>query len=387
MAKATPLQLTTDERNHLESIVRTRTLQAQVVTRARILILKADGESVDAIADKVSLNRNSVLLCLKKYKAGGIENAIYDAPGRGRNAEITDEEKSWIINVACQKPADFGYAAETWTYSKLTAHINATAERAGYTRLSTITKPCVKNILDAAEIKPFRIKYYCEKRDPDFDEKMHQVLVVYKQVEMLFDEDGNLYIPAGEQDVHTVSYDEKPGIQAIVRTAPDLPPTKKNGTIMRDGEYKRLGTVSLLAGIDLLTGEAIPLVRDTHNSDDFIDFLKILNNRYPEGDTIQLILDNHTVHTSKKVKQFLETMMPGRFKFIFTPKHGSWLNMIEGFFGKMTKQMLRGIRVSTKQELIDRIYKYFDEVNATPVVYHWKYKMEDFEPLAIGIAN
>lgn len=387
MAKATPLQLTTDERNHLESIVRTRTLQAQVVTRARILILKADGESVDAIADKVSLNRNSVLLCLKKYKAGGIENAIYDAPGRGRNAEITDEEKSWIINIACQKPADFGYAAETWTYSKLTAHINATAEKAGYTRLSTITKPCVKNILDAAEIKPFRIKYYCEKRDPDFDEKMHQVLVVYKQVEMLFDEDGNLYIPAGEQDVHTVSYDEKPEIQAIARTAPDLPPTKKNGTIMRDGEYKRLGTVSLLAGIDLLTGEAIPLVRDTHNSDDFIDFLKILNNRYPEGDTIQLVLDNHTVHTSKKVKQFLETMMPGRFKFIFTPKHGSWLNMIEGFFGKMTKQMLRGIRVSTKQELIDRIYKYFDEVNATPVVYHWKYKMEDFEPLAIGIAN
>ena len=377
MAKARPLLLSTEERNQLEAITRTRTLQAQVVSRARILLLKADGESVDTIAEKVDLNRNSVLLCLKKYNVGGIENAIYDAPGRGRNAEITDEEKSWIISIACQKPVELGYSAETWTYSRLTKHINSTAESAGYTRLSTITKTSVKNILDAAEIKPFRIQYYCENRDPEFEAKMHQVLVVYKQVELLFDENGELFIPAGEQDIHTVSYDENPGIQATATTSPDLKANREIGTIKRDYEYKRLGTVSLLAAIDLLTGEAIPLVRDTHNSDDFIDFLKILNERYPEGDTIQVILDNHSVHTSKKVKQFLSTI-PGRFVFIFTPKHGSWLNMIEGFFGKMTRQMLRGIRVSSKEELVERIYKYFDEVNETPVVYHWKYRMDEF---------
>lgn len=377
MAKAKPLILSAEERSQLEAITRTRTLQAQVVSRARILLLKADGDSVDSIAEKVDLNRNSVLLCLKKFKAGGIENAIFDAPGRGRHAEITDEEKSWIINTACQKPVELGYSAETWTYSRLTRHINDTAESAGYTRLSTITKTSIKNILDAAEIKPFRIQYYCEKRDPDFESKMHQVLLVYKQIELLFDEYGELYIPAGEQDIHTVSYDEKPGIQAIAATSPDLKPNKTNGTIKRDYEYKRLGTISLLAGIDLLTGEAIPLVRDTHNSDDFIDFLKILNERYAAGDTIQIILDNHSVHTSKKVRQFLSTM-PGRFIFVFTPKHGSWLNMIEGFFGKMTRQMLKGIRVSTKQELVDRIYQYFDEVNETPVVYHWKYRLDEF---------
>lgn len=377
MAKAKPLTLSTEERSQLETITRTRTLQAQVVSRARILLLKADGHSVDSIAEKVDLNRNSVLLCLKKFKAGGIENAIFDAPGRGRNAEITDEEKSWIINIACQKPVDLGYSAETWTYSKLTKHINDTAESAGYIRLSTITKTSIKNILDAAEIKPFRIQYYCENRDPDFEAKMHQVLLVYKQIELLFDENGELYIPAGEQDVHTVSYDEKPGIQAIATTSPDLKPNKENGTIKRDYEYKRLGTISLLAAIDLLTGEAIPLVRNTHNSDDFIDFLKLLDERYAAGDTIQIILDNHSVHTSKKVKQFLSTM-PGRFVFVFTPKHGSWLNMIEGFFGKMTRQMLKGIRVSSKQELVDRIYQYFDEVNETPVVYHWKYRMDEF---------
>ena len=385
MAKAKPLVLSSEDHKWLETIVRTRTLQAQVVTRARILLLKEAGDSVDVIAEKVDLNRNSVLLCLKKYKAGGVENAIYDAPGRGRNAQITDDEKAWIINVACQKPKEYGYAAETWTYAKLTEHINKTAENAGYTRLSTITKTSIKNILDAAKIKPVRIQYYCENRDPEFESKMHQVLYVYKQIEMLFDENGELYIPAGEQDIHTVSYDEKPGIQAIATTAPDLPPDSNHGAIKRDYEYKRLGTISLLAAIDLLTGEAIPLVRDTHKSDDFIDFLKILNERYPQGDTIQVILDNHSVHTCKKVQQFLATM-PGRFVFIFTPKHGSWLNMIEGFFGKMTRQMLRGIRVSTKQELVDRIYKYFDEVNETPVVYHWKYKMDEFDQ-SVGIAN
>ncbi len=316
----------------------------------------------------------------EKYNAGGIKNAIYDALGRGRNAEITDEEKSWIISVACQKPVEFGCSAETWTYARLTKYINSTAESAGYTRLSTITKTSIKNILDAAEIKPFRIQYYCENRAPEFEAKMHQVLLVYKQAEMLFDENGELFIPAGEQDVHTVSYDEKPGIQAIAITSPDLNPTRENGTIKRDYEYKRLGTISLLAAIDLLTGEAIPLVRNTHNSDDFIDFLKILNERYPEGDTIQVILDNHSVHTSKKVKQYL-SILPGRFAFIFTPKHGSWLNMIEGFFGKMTRQMLKGIRVSSKEELVGRIYQYFDEVNETPIVYHWKYRMDEFEPM------
>ena len=144
MAKAKPLTLSFEDHSRLETITKTRTLQAQTVTRARILLLKADGESIDSIAEKVGLNRNSVLLCLKKYNQGGIENAIYDAPGRGRNAEITDDEKTWIINIACQRPGEFGYSAETWTYAKLTEHINKTAESAGFTRLSTLTKTSIK---------------------------------------------------------------------------------------------------------------------------------------------------------------------------------------------------------------------------------------------------
>lgn len=375
--RASSIELSKEEREYLELQTRARTIQAQTVTRARILLLRADAVSIDAIADKVGLNRCSVMLCLKKFKEGGIENALFDAPGRGRNAEITDEEKAWIINIACQKPIDFGYAAETWTYVKLTSHINKTAEAAGYTRLSTIHKSTVNTILAEADIKPHKITYYCENRDPDFDSKMHNVLLVYKQLEMQFDESGKLIV-SDDTPVHVLSYDEKPGIQDIATTSDDLMPDEKHSTISRDYEYKRLGTLSLLAAIDLQTGEAIPLVRDKHSSKEYIEFLKLLDDKYPKGDKIRIVLDNLKVHTSEATRKYLATV-PGRFEFVFTPKHGSWLNMVEGFFSKMTRQMLRGIRVKSKDELTDRIYKYFEEINEEPIVFHWKYNLDDID--------
>ena len=375
--RASSIELSNEEREYLERQTRARTIQAQTVTRARILLLRADSVSIDAIADKVGINRCSVMLCLKKFKEGGIENALFDAPGRGRNAEITDEEKAWIINIACQKPIDFGYAAETWTYAKLTSHINKTAEAAGYTRLSTIHKSTVHKILDEADIKPYKITYYCENRDPNFDSKMHNVLLVYKQLEMQFDESGKLII-SEDTPIHVLSYDEKPGIQAIATTSDDLMPNEKHPTINRDYEYKRLGTLSLLAAIDLQTGEAIPLVRDKYSSTEYIEFLKLLDDKYPKGDKIRIVLDNLKVHTSEATRKYLATV-PGRFEFVFTPKHGSWLNMVESFFSKMTCQMLRGIRVKSKEELTNRIYRYFVEINEEPIVFHWKYNLDDID--------
>ena len=375
--RASSIELSNEEREYLKLQTRARTIQAQTVTRARILLLRADAVSIDAIADKVGLNRCSVMLCLKKFKEGGIENALFDAPGRGRNAEITDEERAWIINIACQKPIDFGYAAETWTYAKLTSHINKTAEAAGYTRLSTIHKSTVNTILDEADIKPHKITYYCENRDPDFDSKMHNVLLVYKQLEMQFDESGKLII-SEDTPIHVLAYDEKPAIQAIATTSDDLMPDEKHSTINRDYEYKRLGTLSLLAAIDLQTGEAIPLVRDKHSSKEYIEFLKLLDNKYPKGDKVRIVLDNLKVHTSEATRKYLTTV-PGRFEFVFTPKHGSWLNMVEGFFSKMTRQMLRGIRFKSKEELTNRIYKYFAEINEEPIVFHWKYNLDDID--------
>ena len=377
--KNTFLPLSDEDKKYLKSLSKTRTIQAQVVDRARILLYKADGVSFDDIAARLNISKRTVRLCISKFNTGGLDAALFDAKRSGRPAEVSDDAKAWIINLACQRPADLGYSQELWTLAKLHKHIQQHAQQAGFPRLTTITKAYVQKLLQDNQIKPFKIKYYCEKRDPDFETKMHDVLLVYKQVEMQFDENGNIIVPDDYKLTITVSYDEKPGIQAIANTSKDLRPTGDNGEVYRDYEYKRLGTVSLLAGIDLLTGEAIPLVRDTHKSSDFIDFLKILDKKYPSQDTIRIILDNHLAHTSKETKRFLATMPKDRFAFVFTPKHGSWLNMIEGFFGKMTKQMLRGIRVNSKQELVDRIYQYFDEINKEPVVYHWKYKMDDIE--------
>ncbi len=377
MARTKTIELTNDEVEYLQSLIRQRTIQAQVVDRAKILLYKSQGTTNSSIAERLDVNINTVKLCLSKFKEGGIQRALFDDKRKGRPVEITDDAVAWIISIACQRPADLGYAQELWTLKNLHQYVQNHAEEAGYTRLTTITKPMIQKILKRSEIRPFKIRYYCEKRDPDFETKMHDVLVVYKQVEMQFDEDGNIIVPTDSPMIHTVSCDEKPGIQAIATTSEDLRPTAGNGCVYRDYEYKRLGTLSLIAGIDLLTGIAVPVVSETHKSSDFIALLKKLDEMYPEGDIIRIICDNHSAHKSKEVQNYLATRPEGRYTFVFTPKHASWLNLIECFFSKMTKQMLKGIRVKSKEELAERIYQYFDEVNAEPVVFHWTYKLDE----------
>ena len=377
MAHAQSITLTNEEVLYLQSLTRQRTIQAQVVDRAKMLLYKAQGASNSDIAERLDVNINTVKLCLSKFREGGVQRALFDDKRKGRPVEITDDAIAWIISIACQRPADLGYAQELWTLKNLHQYIQNHAEEAGYSRLTTITKPMVQKILNQSEIKPFKIKYYCEKRDPDFETKMHDVLVVYKQVEMQFDENGDIIVSTDSPMIHTISCDEKPGIQAIATTSDDLRPTEGNSCVYRDYEYKRLGTLSLIAGIDLLTGIAIPVVSETHKSSDFICLLKKLDEMYPEGDVIRIICDNHSAHKSKEVQNYLATKPEGRYVFVFTPKHASWLNLIECFFSKMTKQMLKGIRVKSKQELADRIYQYFDEINKEPVVFHWTYKLDE----------
>jgi len=380
---ATPIQLTETEISYLQSIIQKGTVEARVYRRAKMLLLKSEGLSYEAIALKLDVTVPTVRLCLQKYSESGIQSALEDYSGRGRRAEIFDDSKAWVINIACQKPTAFGLSAELWYPTSLTKYVNSVAEEEGYPRMATASVFSIRKILREAQLNPHKITYYCEKRDPDFDRKMHDILVIYKQVELRFDENGE-FVPFadGEEVVHTLSFDEKPGIQAITTTSEDKPPilgTEKVSTILRDYEYRRLGTLSLLAAIDLQTGEAIPLISETHKSSDFVSFLKALDEKYPKGDKLRIILDNHSAHTSRETQEYLNTI-PERFEFVFTPTHGSWLNMVEGFFSKMTRQMLTGIRVGSKEELAERIYKYFDEVNAVPVPYKWKYKMDTIDP-------
>src|SRR6476469_1660111 len=154
-------------------------------------------------------------------------------------------------------------------------------------------------------------------------------------------------------------------------------PQQNIGTEKSHTGYKRHGTLSLLAGIDLLTGKVHALVRDRHRSREFIEFLKCLDAAYPASTAIKLILDNHSAHISRETTAWLDARPPGRFEFTFTPKHGSWLNLIEGFFSKFARSVLRHIRVTSKHELKERIMAGIDDVNRHPVIHTWSYKLAD----------
>jgi transposase len=136
-------------------------------------------------------------------------------------------------------------------------------------------------------------------------------------------------------------------VQAIGTTAPDLPPAPaRHACVSRDHEYVRRGTLSLLAGIDLLTGVVHASVEERHRSREFVAFLQKLDAAYPTSTAIKIIVDNHSAHVSKETKAWLATQPEGRFTFVLTPKHGSWLNLVEGFFSKTARSMLRHIRLT-----------------------------------------
>lgn len=169
MAHAYKIELTIGDSEYLQSLTRQRTIQAQVVDRAKMLLYKAQGMSNKDIADPLDVNINTVKLRLSKFKKGGINRVLFDDPRSGQKVEITDDAVAWIIDIACQRPVDLGYSQELWTLKNLHSHIHSHAEEAGYPRLALITKPMVQKILKRSDIKPFKIKYYCEKRDPDFE--------------------------------------------------------------------------------------------------------------------------------------------------------------------------------------------------------------------------
>lgn len=378
VTKRPPLALSAEDQEKLESLRRSRSEEKRRVVHAAILLDCANGKSDSATAAANHVNRHSVALCVNKFLKFGLEAALGELPRPGKSRQIPDDASAWILHCACQKPKQLGYSYELWTYALLQAHIRKNCIAAGHPSLVQLSRSKLHRILTQGEIRPHKVRYYVERRDPDFERKMVEVLHLYKDVEIVNAKmvEGTLKEPA----TVTISYDEKPGIQALAATTPKAPSPNQYPSHLRDYEYKRLGTVSLLAGLDLHTGHVIETVSDTHNSGDFIEFLNKLDAGYPPQTKLRLLLDNHSAHISKQTQGYLQ-LHPQRFEFVFTPKHGSWLNMIETLFSKMTRSMLRAIRVTSKQELIDRIHLYFAELNADPVIFRWKYKMDE---VAIG---
>lgn len=364
------LVLDAEIRSTLEGLSRSRRAARGRVDRAVILLSYADGKAISAIAKEISMARSAVNRIVNRALEIGVMAALEDQPRSGRPPVLTKEARAWLVSLACQKPKDLGYPHELWTTDLLARHVRSHCKQAGHPCLSEVVVGTVSKILKRNKIRPHKVRYYLERRDPDFDQKMVQLLLVYQEVEVqreTGDDNGSIVI----------SYDEKPGIQAIGTTGPDLPPVPgRHPSISREFEYVRHGTCSLLAGVDLMTGHVHHLVRDRHRSREFVEFLELLDRAYPEDVKIRLILDNHSSHTSKETNAYLRTV-PNRFEFVFTPVHGSWLNLVETLFSKMARSVLRHIRVSGKDELCSRIDDYFEHLNAAPQVLRWKHGIED----------
>ena len=374
--QAFELALSEEDVRKLNAVARSRTEAASRVERARMLLAYREDPSFYAVGRAVGVHHQTVQRCVERAVAYGGIAALDDLPRPGREPTITAEAKTWLTNLACRKAKELGYPHELWTTRLLARHAREHGPEEGHSCLSKLAQGTLCNILNEQEIKPHKIRYYLERRDPQFKTEMAEVLYVYREVKLIRDTAA-----AANQEpsdaVAIVSYDEKPGIQAIATTAPDLPPEPgKHATFARDHEYKRHGTVSLLAGIDLLTGQVHALVKDRHRSREFIEFLRILDAAYSAHTAIKLILDNHSAHISKETKAWLANQPAGRFEFVFTPKHGSWLNLVEGFFSKLARSVLRHIRVASKQELKNRIMAAMDEFNRHPVVHTWSYQLD-----------
>ncbi len=363
------LVLTDEEKKHLDQLRQSKTAAFRDVQRAQILWRYHAGETVSQIARVLKMTRKSVLKWIDKTLQIGAKVGMKDTPHKPREAVITDDAKAWVVHLACCKPKEFGYAAELWTRSALARHVRQHAVPAGYPALAKAAKATVQRILHAQALRPHKVTYYLERRDPNFLSKMKDVLLVYQEIAL---QNEAVLNGAPQPVVITVSVDEKPGVQALGNTAPDLPPVAgKYPTVARDHEYIRYGTWSILAALDLHDGHVTARVEERHRSVEFIALLQDLDAHYPPDSTIRLVLDNHSSHISKETRAYLATR-PNRFKYVLTPTHGSWLNIVETLFGKMTRTFLRQIRVGSRKELKERILLGIAEINEMPVVHRWK---------------
>ena len=377
--QAVEVAMTDEDVARLMAISRSRTEPASRVERAQMLLAYREKPSFFAVGQRLGVHHQTVQRCIERALAYGPLMALDDRPRPGKEPMITPEAKAWLVSLACDKAKDHGYPHELWTTRLLARHAREHGPAAGHKCLANLVQGTVCKILGQEEVKPHKVRYYLERRDAEFEQKMAEVLCVYREVQVLKKAAAKaMKAKKPGKPVTIVSYDEKPGIQAVATTAPDLPPVPGTyATFARDYEYKRHGTLSLLAGIDLLTGKVHALVKERHRSREFIEFLKLLDAAYPAGTAIKLILDNHSAHISRETQAWLAAQPVGRFEFTFTPKHGSWLNLIEGFFSKFARSVLRHIRVASKQELKQRIMAGIEDVNRYPVIHTWSYKLAE----------
>lgn len=333
------IQLTDHERSDLEQIVNKRTSPQQMVLRSKIILLTAQGHAVDDIMNKLETSKLTISKWKKRYIEDGLAG-LMDKARPGKPVKYGPEIRHKIAATACNPPEGQTH----WTIRDLADHMG-------------VDRGLVERVFKEQAIKPHLVKYYHHSTDPEFEEKMLNII--------------GLYLNPPDNAV-VLSVDEKTGIQALDRTQPVLP-LKPHGKVKNiPFEYKRLGTTSLLAALDVHQGTVVGKCEKRHTHQEFLSFLQYLEKSYrKKGREIHIICDNYSAHRHKKVKEWVESHK--NVTIHFTPTHASWLNQIEIWFSIMSRKVLKQGIFKSIPDLIKKIKSFIKNYNHTAQPFAWTY--------------
>ncbi len=323
VSKRAKLTLDHEQRQALINLSQSHTAPLREARRAAILLEHADGETISYIKQRLDVSRPTIYKYIDKALAAGIETSIKHKCHKLKARVITEDAKAWVVNLACTKPKEYGYKEELWTLSHLARHARKRAPLAGYSCLKRAAKATIHRILKSHPMQPYNVRAYPEERDEEFTRKVYEVLVVYKKI---------------------------------------------------DYDHKGLESLFLLAALDLQDSHIIAQFHEEHCSPAFVSLLQELDEYYPKSCTIRITLDMHNAHVSKETMRYLATR-PNRFFYVHTPKQGSWLDLVETLFSKISSTFLKHIHIESKNELREKILKEIEEMNAEPAVNSWKHEL------------
>ncbi|MCP5080513.1 MAG: IS630 family transposase [Alphaproteobacteria bacterium] len=338
MASGTSITLSTAERSRLERIACDRNSAQKHVWRAQIVLLSGDGLGTSAIMRATGKAKKTIWRWQARFIEAGVDGLLRDATRPPGKAPVAKEKVAEIVRLTQTPPP---HEATHWT-------ARAMAKASGLA-VSTVQK-----IWKIHGLAPHRWRVFKLSRDPQFAKKLHDIV--------------GLYVSPPAHAV-VLSVDEKSQIQALDRTQPGLPLKKGRGATMTH-DYKRNGTTTLFAALNVLTGEVFGQNKQRHRSKEFIEFLNGLERDIPAGKVVHVVLDNVSSHKSPPVMRWLERHP--RWTFHFTPTSASWLNAVEGFFAKLTKRRLKhGVFYSLVdlQGAINRFIKEHNETEAKPFTW------------------
>ena len=337
MRRIERIALDATDRERLERLVRDRNTPQKVVWRARIVMAAAEGLSAGKIAAAVGKSVLTVRRWRRRYMAKGVDGLLKDATRPPRRAPLAAEKVKQVVEMTLhERPPN----ATHWSLRTMAAAVD-------------LSYSSVQRIWRAHGLKPHLTRTFKVSRDPNFVAKVEDIV--------------GLYLDPPDKAL-VLSVDEKSQIQALDRTQPGLPIKKgRAGTMTHD--YKRNGTTTLFAALNMLDGKVIGTCMKRHRHREFVNFLKLIDKSTPAGLDLHLIVDNYATHKTPAVKRWLKTHT--RFHLHFTPTSASWLNMVERFFGEITRKRIRRGVFTSVAELESAIMLYLENHNAAPKPFVW----------------